>query len=62
MAPSQSQNFMRTTLYALVAIIVFSFACINHANAFQNKPVDTVSSSDVQFKDITTSASDAKKK
>jgi thiol:disulfide interchange protein len=56
MAPSQSQNFMRTTLYALVAIIVFSFAGINSAKAVQAKVADTVSSSDVQFKDITTSA------
>jgi len=56
MEPSKSQNFMRTTLYALVAVILFSFTGIGTVKAVQTKPADTVSSSDVQFKDINTSA------
>ncbi len=64
MAPSKSQNFMRTTLYALLAVILFSFTGIGTAKAVQIKPADTVSSSDVQFTTIQTAADSfaAKKK
>jgi thiol:disulfide interchange protein len=64
MAPSKSQDFMRTRLYALIAVILFSFAGINSAKAVQTKPADTVSTSDVQFTTIQTAADSfaAKKK
>jgi thiol:disulfide interchange protein DsbD len=47
---------MKTIWYALIAVILFSFAGINHAQAIQKKPADTVSTSDVQFTDIPTAA------
>ncbi len=64
MAPSQSQNFVRTTLFAFVSIIVFSFVGVSTSAAVQKKATDTVSTSDVQFTTIQTAADSfvAKKK
>jgi thiol:disulfide interchange protein DsbD len=47
---------MKAILCTLIAVIVFAFAGINHAQAFQKKSTDTVSTSDVQFTDIPTAA------
>jgi thiol:disulfide interchange protein DsbD len=47
---------MRSVLYTLITLMVFSFAGISRANAFQDKKADTVSSSGVQFTDIPTAA------
>jgi thiol:disulfide interchange protein DsbD len=47
---------MKAIICTLIAVIVFAFAGINHAQAFQKKSTDTVSTSDVQFTDIPTAA------
>ncbi|HJP63227.1 MAG TPA: cytochrome c biogenesis protein CcdA [Mucilaginibacter sp.] len=47
---------LRIALYALIAVIVLSFAGIERANAFQKNSADTISTSDVQFTTIPTAA------
>ncbi|HTD39664.1 MAG TPA: thioredoxin family protein, partial [Mucilaginibacter sp.] len=47
---------MKTIWLALVTVIFISFTGINHAQAFQKKQADTVSTSDVQFTTIPTAA------
>jgi thiol:disulfide interchange protein len=56
MTSSTPRNYMKTIWYALIAVILFSFAGINHAQAIQKKSADTVSTNDVQFTDIPTAA------
>ena len=56
MTSSTPRNCMKAILCTLIAVIVFAFAGINHAQAFQKKSTDTVSTSDVQFTDIPTAA------
>jgi thiol:disulfide interchange protein len=56
MTSSTPRNYMKAILCTLIAVIVFAFAGINHAQAFQKKSTDTVSTSDVQFTDIPTAA------
>ena len=56
MTSSTLRNFMKAILCAVIAVVVFSFAGINKAQAFQKKSADTVSTSDVQFTDIPTAA------
>src|SRR5579872_291345 len=64
MALSQSLNLIKTSLYTLIAVIVFSFAGISSAKAVQTNAADTVSTSDVKFTTIQTAADSfaAKKK
>src|SRR3569833_1181816 len=47
---------LRIALYALIAVIVLSFAGIEQANAVQKNSADAISSSDVQFTTIPTAA------
>jgi thiol:disulfide interchange protein len=56
MTSSTTRNYMKAVLYVGIAVLVFSFAGINQAHAVQKKSTDTVSTSDVQFTDIPTSA------
>jgi thiol:disulfide interchange protein len=53
---TSSKSFMKTTWYALIAVVLLSFTCINNAQAVQKKSTDSVSTSDVQFTDIPTAA------
>ncbi|WP_377026769.1 protein-disulfide reductase DsbD family protein [Mucilaginibacter ginsenosidivorans] len=53
---SKTRAGMKAILCTLIAVIVFSFAGSERANAFQKDPADTISSSDVQFTTITTAA------
>jgi len=56
MIQSKSPNILRLALYTLITLIIFSFAGVNKASAFQKKAADTVSSTGVQFTDIPTAA------
>ncbi|MDB5144408.1 MAG: hypothetical protein JWQ66_3121 [Mucilaginibacter sp.] len=56
MTSSTPRNCMKGLLYACIAVIMFSFAGINQACAVQKKSTDTVSTNDVQFTNIPTSA------
>jgi thiol:disulfide interchange protein len=56
MTQSKSPNILRLALYTLITLIIFSFAGVNKASAFQKKAADTVSSTGVQFTDIPTAA------
>ncbi|MGZ3999953.1 MAG: protein-disulfide reductase DsbD family protein [Mucilaginibacter sp.] len=49
MTRSKSPAILRSALYTLIALIIFSFAGINQADAFQKKSTDTVSSEGLQF-------------
>jgi len=51
---------MRSVLYLLLATLVFSIAGISQVKAVQKKSADTVSTSDLQFKDIPTAADSLK--
>ncbi|HTI60341.1 protein-disulfide reductase DsbD family protein [Mucilaginibacter sp.] len=53
---SQIRPGLKTTLIALITIVVFSFGGTQRASAFQKSAPDTVSSSDVQFTTIPTAA------
>jgi thiol:disulfide interchange protein len=55
---------MKTAFYALITALILTLAGSGSANAFQQKPADTVSSNDVQFTTIPTAADSlaAKKK
>src|ERR1700744_3406996 len=55
MTSFKTRNAMRVLLFALSAMLIISFSSADRAFAFQKK-TDTVSSGDVQFTDITTSA------
>jgi thiol:disulfide interchange protein len=55
MTSSTTRNYMKA-VHACIAVIVLSFASVNQAHAIQKKSTDTVSTSDVQFTDIPTSA------
>lgn len=54
MTSSKTRNAIRIAFCLIAAFFIFSFADSNSAAAFQKK-ADTVSTSDVQFTDITTS-------
>ena len=56
MISSKNRNYMRATLYVLMTALILSIAGINKAQAFQKKSTDTVSTSDVQFTAIPTTA------
>ncbi|MDB5025093.1 MAG: hypothetical protein JWP78_2848 [Mucilaginibacter sp.] len=56
MTSSTPRNYMKAILSTLIVVIVFTFAGINHAQAFQKKSTDTVSTGEVQFTDIPTAA------
>jgi len=56
MAKLKLPNIMRSALYVLITLVIFSFAGISQVKAFQKKAADTVSSSGVQFTDIPTAA------
>src|ERR1700761_8519239 len=60
MTTPKPRNWMKTTFYILIAAILISFVGINHAQAFQKKAADTVSTGDVQFTDIPTAADSIK--
>ncbi|MGZ3776274.1 MAG: protein-disulfide reductase DsbD family protein [Mucilaginibacter sp.] len=49
MTRSKSPAILRSALYTLITLIIFSFAGINQADAFQKKSTDTVSSEGLQF-------------
>lgn len=53
---SQIRPGLKTTIIALITIVVFSFGGTQRASAFQKSAPDTVSSSDVQFTTIPTAA------
>lgn len=55
MKSSKQRNVLRAALYLLVAVTMLSISGIQKARAFQKK-ADTVSTGDVQFTDIQTSA------
>ncbi|HTE00957.1 MAG TPA: cytochrome c biogenesis protein CcdA [Mucilaginibacter sp.] len=56
----KNRNCMRSVLYLLLATLVFSIAGISQVKAVQKKSADTVSTSDLQFKDIPTAADSLK--
>jgi len=56
MKSSKQRNYLKAALYLLMAVLVFSIANINKAQAVQKKSADTVSTSDVQFTSIPTAA------
>lgn len=56
MTSSISKSYMKTIWVTFITVIALSFITTNHAQAFQKKQADTVSTSDVQFTDIPTAA------
>src|ERR1700712_264327 len=60
MTTPKPRNWMKTAFYILITTILISFVGTNHAQAFQKKAADTVSTGDVQFTDIPTAADSIK--
>lgn len=56
MTSSISKSYMKTIWVTIITVIALSFITTNHAQAFQKKQADTISTSDVQFTDIPTAA------
>ena len=56
MTSSPKRNYIKAALYLFMAVLMLSVAGINKAQAFQKKSTDTVSTGDVKFTDIPTSA------
>lgn len=62
MARQKFPDIMRSVVYTLIALMIFSFAGISHAKAFKKKAADTVSSSGLQFTTAPSDSQPVKKK